>query len=168
MDSRLPEVPATLRPFRAKHPHRVGNQRTDPSPVFRALERGRPVSRHTTRARMSISTPRPQTGSLPLCEATLHVHASHVRVPTYDRSTLTPGVVHLGVGAFHRAHQAVYLDDLAERGFSTWGVVGVALRRRAMKEALEPQDGLFTVVSRGPRGDDARVIGSLLRVLFAP
>jgi mannitol-1-phosphate/altronate dehydrogenase len=117
---------------------------------------------------MSISTRRPRTGSLSLCEATLRVHASHVRVPTYDRSALTPGIVHLGVGAFHRAHQAVYLDDLAERGVNTWGVVGVALRRRATKEALEPQDGLFTVVARGPRGDDARVIGSLLRVLFAP
>jgi mannitol 2-dehydrogenase len=105
---------------------------------------------------MSISTPRPQTGSLPLCEATLHVHASHVRVPTYDRSTLTPGVVHLGVGAFHRAHQAVYLDDLAERGFSTWGVVGVALRRRAMKEALEPQDGLLPW-SRGAHGEMTHV-----------
>jgi len=117
---------------------------------------------------MSISTPRPQTGSLPLCEATLHVHASHVRVPTYDRSALTPGIVHLGVGAFHRAHQAVYLDDLAEMGARSWGVMGVALRRRAMKEALEPQDGLFTVVERDDEQDVARVVGSIVKVLFAP
>jgi hypothetical protein len=70
---------------------------------------------------MSISTSRRQTGRLALCEATLHVHASHVRVPTYDRSALTPGIVRLGVGVFHRAHQAVYLDDLADRGGCSLG-----------------------------------------------
>jgi mannitol 2-dehydrogenase len=90
------------------------------------------------------------------------------RLPAYDRASLTPSVVHLGVGGFHRAHQAVYLDELAERGNTDWGIVGVSLRRRAMKDALDAQGGLFTVLQRGPDGDEARVVGSLVRMLFAP
>jgi mannitol-1-phosphate/altronate dehydrogenase len=105
----------------------------------------------------------------PLSDATLGDHAARVSVPTYDRAALTPAIVHMGVGGFHRAHQALYLDELAERGISTdWGVVGVGLRRRDMKAALEPQDGLFTVVRRGEDEDDARVVGSILEVLYAP
>jgi fructuronate reductase/mannitol 2-dehydrogenase len=90
-------------------------------------------------------------------------------VPAYDRVALRAGVVHIGVGSFHRAHQAVYFDELARRGLARdWGLVGVGLRRRAMKEALSAQDGLYTVVSRGPEGDSARVVGAITRCLFAP
>lgn len=104
----------------------------------------------------------------PLCEETLRDHAGRVSVPSYDRSALTPAVVHLGVGGFHRAHQAMYFDALAERGVTGWGVIGVGLRSPGMKEALEPQDGLFTVVRRDEDGDEARVVGSILKVLHAP
>jgi mannitol 2-dehydrogenase len=111
----------------------------------------------------------PARHSQSLSNATLSRLGAHVHVPSYDRATITPAIVHIGVGGFHRAHQAVYLDELAERGISTdWGVVGVALRRRAMKDALEPQDGLFTVVERGYEQDVARVVGSIAAVLFAP
>jgi fructuronate reductase/mannitol 2-dehydrogenase len=104
-----------------------------------------------------------------LTDRTLPSHAARVAVPTYDRGAVTPAVVHLGVGGFHRAHQAMYFDDLAEHGVSTdWGVTGVSLRHRRMKDALAPQDGLFTVVERGTRGDRARVLGPLRRQLFAP
>jgi fructuronate reductase/mannitol 2-dehydrogenase len=113
--------------------------------------------------------PTPARDRQPLSNATLSRLGAHVRVPSYDRAALTPAIVHIGVGGFHRAHQAVYLDELAERGTSTdWGVIGVALRRRAMKDALEPQDGLFTVVERGDEQDVARVVGSIATVLFAP
>jgi mannitol 2-dehydrogenase len=73
------------------------------------------------------------------------------------------------VGSFHRAHQAVYLDDLANSG-GEWGErgVGVLPQDRAMAEALVPQDGLYTVLVRGAEGDQFRVIGSLLDYLFAP
>ncbi|HYN94347.1 MAG TPA: mannitol dehydrogenase family protein, partial [Pilimelia sp.] len=91
-----------------------------------------------------------------------------VRVPEYDRTTLTPAVVHLGVGGFHRAHQAVYLDDLANQGETGWGEVGVGLRSPAMRDALLPQDCLFTVVERGRGGDRARVLGAMTRYLFGP
>jgi fructuronate reductase/mannitol 2-dehydrogenase len=92
-----------------------------------------------------------------------------VRVPTYDRGALRPGVVHLGVGGFHRSHQATYFDDLAEGGVTTdWGIVGVGMRRPRMKEALEPQDCLYTVVERDEGGSSARIVGVMPRYLCAP
>ena len=103
-----------------------------------------------------------------LTAATVSSLPAAVAVPTYDRSALVPSVVHIGVGGFHRAHQAVYFDDLAARGHVDWGVVGVGLRRPQMGEVLSAQDGLFTVVERGADGDRARVVGSLVRYLFAP
>lgn len=105
----------------------------------------------------------------PLCDATLAHHARRVAVPTYDRAALTPAVVHISVGSFHRSHQAVYFDEIAQRGISTdWGLVGVGLQRPGMREALAPQDGLYTVLARGASGDFARVIGVIGRYLYAP
>src|SRR3954447_4615638 len=91
-----------------------------------------------------------------------------VALPTYDRAALTPGIVHIGVGGFHRAHQGVYLHELAELGDTEWGVIGVGLRSPAMKEALEPQDLLYTVVERDADHDAARVVGTLDAYLYAP
>ena len=87
-----------------------------------------------------------------------------VAIPNYDRSTLTPGIVHLGIGAFHRAHMAVYVDDLL-KDHPDWAIVGASLRRPDTKEALEPQDGLFTVAVRDADGVRPRIIGSILNVL---
>ena len=89
-----------------------------------------------------------------------------VRVPDYDRSQITPGIVHLGIGAFHRAHMAVYVDDLLKDN-PDWAIIGASLRRPDTKEALEPQDGLFTVAVRDASGTHPRVIGSILKVLDA-
>jgi mannitol-1-phosphate/altronate dehydrogenase len=88
-----------------------------------------------------------------------------VTLPQYDRSRLSPGVVHIGVGAFHRAHQAVYFDRLAAAGCTEWGVVGVGVHSRDVADALAAQDNLFTVVTRQGRTASARVVGSLLDVL---
>lgn len=91
--------------------------------------------------------------------------------PTYARERLRPSIVHIGVGGFHRAHQAVYLDDIAEQGVSLdWGERGIGLlpHDRRMAEALLPQDCLYTVVERGADGDAARVIGALTDYVFAP
>src|SRR3954468_11036953 len=105
----------------------------------------------------------------PLTSHNLSRHAARVSVPTYDRSALTPSVVHISVGSFHRSHQAMYFDELAERRItSAWGLVGVGLHRPEMRAALAPQDGLYTVVSRGAGGDHARVVGVIRRYLFAP
>ncbi|WP_347059716.1 mannitol dehydrogenase family protein [Blastococcus sp. HT6-30] len=105
----------------------------------------------------------------PLTDATLPLHEAQLSVPTYDRSALTPAVVHFSVGGFHRAHQLLYFDELAERRISDgWGVVGVGLHSRTMKEALAPQDHLYTVVERSPDGERARVVGVMVGYHFAP
>jgi mannitol 2-dehydrogenase len=104
----------------------------------------------------------------PLSDASLPEYAGTLRVPGYDRTGLVPSIVHIGVGGFHRAHQAIYLDDLAAQGETGWGVVGVGLHRPQMGEVLSVQDCLFTVVERGPGHESARVIGSLVDYLYAP
>ncbi len=103
-----------------------------------------------------------------LSDQSLPSMPGHLAVPGYDRAALVPAVVHIGVGGFHRAHQALYFDDLAETGVTEWGVVGVGLQRPQMGEVLHAQDGLFTVVERGANREFARVVGSVLHYLYAP
>jgi mannitol-1-phosphate/altronate dehydrogenase len=111
----------------------------------------------------------PATDIRPLTDATLGHHGGQLSVPTYDRSALTPAVVHFSVGGFHRAHQLLYFDEVAERRISDgWGVVGVGLHSRHMKDALAPQDHLYTVVERSPDGERARVVGVMVDYHFAP
>jgi len=106
---------------------------------------------------------------VPLSNATLRLHSQRIDVPTYDRSTLQRGVVHIGAGNFHRAHQAVYFDDLACMGISNeWGVTGVSLHSRDVKDLLSPQDGLYTLVQRGHDRQSARVVGSIGSYHYAP
>lgn len=98
--------------------------------------------------------------------------APGVDLPPYDRSGIEVGIVHFGVGGFHRAHQALAVDDLLRRGEArAWGICGVGLLPgdAAMRDALRAQDGLYTLVTKHPDGTlDARVIGSLVEYLFAP
>ncbi len=113
------------------------------------------------------------TGSLAtrLSEATLHSLRPEVRVPSYRRDELQQHTVHIGVGGFHRAHQAVYLDDLlAVPGNERWGESGVGVLPSdvRMRDALRGQDCLYTLVERSANGQSARVIGSLVDVLHAP
>src|ERR671927_102282 len=91
-----------------------------------------------------------------------------VSAPTYDRAALRPGIVHIGVGGFHRAHQAVYLDELARQGETGWGVVGVGLHSREIGEVLAAQDRLYTVIERSADGDSATVVGAMTGYLYAP
>jgi len=84
----------------------------------------------------------------------------------YDRAALSVGIVHLGIGAFFRAHAAAYVDSLLA-GDPAWGIVGASLRRPDTKEALEPQQGLYSLLVRDALGTRARVIGSVLEVLDA-
>ncbi len=87
---------------------------------------------------------------------------SAIRRPAYDRSRVTPGIVHLGLGAFHRAHQAVVIDDCLAAGSSSWGIIGASLRSPETRDALAPQDHLYTVAVRATEGTELRVIGALL------
>ncbi|HZG68531.1 MAG TPA: mannitol dehydrogenase family protein [Herpetosiphonaceae bacterium] len=104
----------------------------------------------------------------PLRRHTLQALAGRVSVPGYDVRALTPAVVHLGVGAFHRAHQAVYFDRLAELGERGWGLVGSGLRSRRVGDDLGAQQGLYTVVERGREAPKPRVIGVMQRYIYAP
>jgi fructuronate reductase len=109
------------------------------------------------------------TPDLPrLCDGLVATLPRRVRRPAYDRGGVSHGIVHLGLGAFHRAHQAVYTDDRLAAGERSWGIVGLSLRSPDVRNALGPQDGLYTVLQRGPEGDLARVIGSVLEVLTVP
>lgn len=88
-----------------------------------------------------------------------------VQLPSYDRSHLTPGIVHIGLGNFHRAHMAVYLDDLFALGEShDWAILGAGVRAPdgAMRAALKAQDCLSTVIELDPAGQTARRIGSMV------
>jgi mannitol 2-dehydrogenase len=94
-----------------------------------------------------------------------------VRVPAYDRTRLEQNTVHIGVGGFHRAHQAVYLDDLLHKESSPrWGECGIGLLAgdSRMRDALIPQDCLYTVVERSAENQTARVIGSMVDYVYAP
>ena len=86
-------------------------------------------------------------------------------MPAYDRNRLSPGLVHIGLGNFHRAHQAVYLDDLFARGLGQdWAILGAGVREgdARMREALLAQDCLSTVIELDPTGHRARRIGSMV------
>ena len=106
-----------------------------------------------------------------LCNANLPALAQRVSIPTYDRSKLVPAIIHIGVGGFHRAHQAVYLDHLLRRGEAQgWGICGFGVMEgdRRMRDALKAQDFLYTVVERSAEGATGRIIGSILDFVFAP
>jgi mannitol 2-dehydrogenase len=109
---------------------------------------------------------------VPLKAASLPLLSASVSVPTYDRRRVRTGIVHLGVGGFHRSHQAMYLDRLMEAGQALdWGICGVGVlpADRRMQEVMAGQDCLFTLVVRHPDGGlDARVIGSIVEYLYAP
>jgi len=90
-----------------------------------------------------------------------------IELPRYDRDAVTTGIVHFGIGNFHRAHQAVYVDDLLNQGEMQWGITGVSLRSSSMKDALAPQDYLYTLATLGET-TQYRIIGSIKNVLVAP
>ncbi len=94
------------------------------------------------------------------------VASTEATVFPYDRSNILPGIVHLGVGAFHRAHQAVYIDQLLSTDPS-WGIIGASLRRADAADALNPQDGLYTLAVKDTAGAKYRIVGSLLSVIDA-
>lgn len=103
-----------------------------------------------------------------LSKDTLANLADGIRRPAYDRSQLSGGIVHVGLGNFHRAHQAVYLDDLFALGRDhNWAIIGAGVRAgdSKMRDMLGAQDHLSTVIELGPEGPEARVIGSMIDFL---
>ena len=102
-----------------------------------------------------------------LSEKTLAELPPQIARPVYDRRACGTGIVHLGIGAFHRAHQAVYCDDLLAGAAGNWAICGASLRSPGVRDQLAPQDGLYTEAVAGPEGESLRVIGAVKEVLFA-
>lgn len=88
-----------------------------------------------------------------------------VQKPKYNRQDIRPGIVHIGIGGFHRAHQAVYTDDLLASGAHQWGITAVSLRSTSVYQALAPQDFLYTAKTQAQDGGSKRVIGSICEVI---
>lgn len=86
----------------------------------------------------------------------------------YDPSLTDVGIVHLGVGAFHRAHQVAYTDRVLAQGDRRWAILGASLQSPATRDALAPQDYLYTLAESNQQGEHCRVIGALRGVLVAP
>jgi mannitol 2-dehydrogenase len=107
-----------------------------------------------------------------LNQHTLAQLSADVRRPCYDRRYIRTGIVHIGVGNFHRAHQAAYLDTLMNQGTALdWGICGIGVQpsNARIRDVMAAQDHLYTLVLRNSDGSwDARVIGSITEFLFAP
>jgi fructuronate reductase len=122
--------------------------------------------------------PKCEAGPLPsallrLSRETLRQMPPAVRRPRFDPALLRPGILHLGCGSFHRAHQAMLTQEAIEaesnsRTPPAWGIVGASLQTPTIVEALDRQDGLYTVLERGPNGTSATVVASLCRRIFGP
>ncbi|HPQ95917.1 MAG: mannitol dehydrogenase family protein [Thiothrix sp.] len=100
-----------------------------------------------------------------LSDATLKQLPATVRVPKYDRSQLTPGIVHIGLGNFHRAHQAWYLHRLMDAGLAQdWAIIGAGVRPydETMRRKSAAQDYLTTLIELDPSGNSAEVVGSMI------
>jgi mannitol 2-dehydrogenase len=109
--------------------------------------------------------------AIPLNRANLSQLQPPIRVPGYDTAKVTPGIVHLGFGGFHRAHMARYMHDLMERQPQAleWGIAGAGIMPadRRMRDSLVPQDCLYTLVERAGSDERVTVIGSAAKVIFA-
>src|SRR3954467_4952812 len=98
-----------------------------------------------------------------LSEASLHAVRSGTILPTYNRAATRVGIVHIGPGAFHRAHQAYYADTLLHAD-KRWAISALSLKSAALRDSLAPQQGLYTLLELGtaPR---ARIIGAIRELL---
>ncbi len=107
----------------------------------------------------------------PLKQQHLSPLSSSMPVPKYDRSSIKAGIVHVGVGGFHRSHQAYYMHQLLGAGqHAAWGICGIGIREadQQMNQVLQKQDCLYTLMTQHPDGEvRCEVIGSLLEYIFA-
>jgi len=97
-----------------------------------------------------------------------HSFQKNILTPSYDRRKIEVGIVHLGLGAFHRAHQAFYTDQVLEKDGGDWAICGVSLKRPEVRDQMVPQDGLYSLVEQDASGNPIKIIGAVKEVLFAP
>lgn len=91
-----------------------------------------------------------------------------VALPEYNRDQLVSGIVHLGIGAFHRAHQAFYTEAVLNQFGGDWGIIGSSLRSAGVRDQLVPQDCLYTLVERSGDGEKLQIIGAVTDTLVGP
>ena len=103
-----------------------------------------------------------------LSNATLALLKGKANLPRYDRGSLKTGIVHLGVGAFHRAHQACYTEAALNAGDLQWGSIGASLRSPDTRDALTAQNGLYTIAVRGAEGEKFEINGGMRKIVVAP
>jgi fructuronate reductase len=104
---------------------------------------------------------------LRLSRDTLSALAPGVRRPDYDFAAQSVGIVHFGIGAFHRAHQAWYTDRAMNAGDRGWAITGVSLRSPTVAAQMNPQDGLYTVTERSGTSLDSRLVAAVRKVVVA-
>lgn len=117
-------------------------------------------------AQVSLNTP-----NLTSIAQNAQQHKLDIKLPSFDRSDVKEGIVHIGVGGFHRSHLAVYVDTMmGQHGANEWAICGVGLKPfdAGIRDALGSQDSLYTVWERSGKGSKARVIGSINSFLYAP
>ncbi len=123
-------------------------------------------------SKVPVDASRYATPAARLSLRTLHRVRASVHRPTFDITQLQPGILHLGCGLFHRAHQAVFTQRAIESAGTSkpapWGIIGANLLTPALRDTLTPQDGLYTVIERAPEGIHAEVIGTLRDVMYVP
>ena len=102
-----------------------------------------------------------------LSASSFDLHPRAASPPAYERNQ-SVGVVHVGVGAFHRAHQAVYFDALMAQGEPNWMIQGASLRAPTVADQMNPQDGLYTLVVRDGAAERFRIVGAIKGVTVAP
>jgi fructuronate reductase len=102
-----------------------------------------------------------------LCAANLGALPPSVARPGYDRDARGIGIVHFGIGAFHRAHMAAYTDGVMAAADGDWRILGVSLRSADVADQMNPQDGLYTVTERSASGSKLRLIGAVKKVIVA-
>ncbi|GHV59455.1 mannitol 2-dehydrogenase [Bacteroidia bacterium] len=106
-----------------------------------------------------------------LSQNNLKLLPAEVEKPLYERRGLKPAIVHIGVGGFHRAHQAFYLDELLNKGLTDWAICGMGVRQadESIYKALKEQDYLYTLLVKHPDGAiRSRIIGAMVDYVFAP
>ena len=96
---------------------------------------------------------------------TLAALPAEVARPLYDRESQEVGIVHFGIGAFHRAHQAWYTDAAMNAGDRDWMITGVSLRSPGVARQMNPQGGLYTVAEQSADEAALRIVGSVRNVL---
>lgn len=103
-----------------------------------------------------------------LCQEALGSLPENVTKPAYDLNRTDVGIVHLGIGAFHRAHQACYIEKILNSGGGDWRIIGASLRSPGVREQLRPQNGLYTLIEKSGDSKRYQVIGAIKQVMVGP